>query len=135
MSLAGTSVAEVKELIDRGVAADGKSPDGTAYLVSTDDVQRNVRAKGYEKTQSLLRRIIPTEIVKANYIEGCQDVMFYFTGLSEVPHVKDNTYLPGAMGRSSDLGRWRAAGQGADRQPQLAGGWGHRQLWRGPRAV
>jgi uncharacterized protein (TIGR03790 family) len=97
MSLASRSVAEAKELIDRGVASDEKNPDGTAYLVSTDDTHRNVRANGYEKTQALLRIVIPTEIVKANYLEGKQDVMFYFTGLSSVPHIKDNTYLPGAM--------------------------------------
>lgn len=97
MSLAATSVPEAKELIERGVASDGKNPDGTAYLVSTDDSNRNVRAERYEKTRALLRTIIPTEIVKANYLEGKRDVMFYFTGLSEVPHVKDNTYLPGAM--------------------------------------
>ena len=44
MSLAAASVAEAKKLIDRGVASDGSNPPGSAYLLSTSDTARNVRA-------------------------------------------------------------------------------------------
>jgi hypothetical protein len=97
MSLAASSVAQAKKLIDRGVVSDGKNPNGTAYLVSTSDNNRNVRAKGYEKTRDMLHKLIPTRIVKADSIQNKRDVMFYFTGLTHVPHLETNRYLPGAM--------------------------------------
>jgi uncharacterized protein (TIGR03790 family) len=97
MSLAAYTLDQTKKLIDRGVASDGKDPDGTAYLVSTDDGARNVRAVTFDQTRTLMRKTIPTDIVKANFIENKRDVMFYFTGTINVPHIKDNVYLPGAM--------------------------------------
>lgn len=98
MSLAAASVAEAKQLIDRGVASDGSNPAGTAYLVSTSDRARNVRAAGYDTLRTRMQRIIPTEIVEANTLENKADVMFYFTGLTHVPSLDSNTFLPGAIG-------------------------------------
>lgn len=97
MSLASYSLEETKKLIDRGVESDGKNPDGSAYLVSTNDKNRNVRSVSFEKTRSLMGRVIPTDIVNADFIQDKRDVMFYFTGLASVSHLQDNTYLPGAM--------------------------------------
>jgi len=97
MSLAAYSVAETKQLIDRGVASDGSNPAGSAYLVSTSDKARNVRAAGFEQTRASMAKTLPTEIIEANFIADKRDVMFYFTGLVDVPHVRDNRYLPGAM--------------------------------------
>ena len=97
MSLAAASVAEARKLIDRGVAADGSNPSGTAYLVSTSDKNRNVRAAAYESVRMLMQRIIPTEIVETNALENKSDVMFYFTGLTQVPALNSNTFLPGAI--------------------------------------
>jgi uncharacterized protein (TIGR03790 family) len=98
MSLAAASLAEAKKLIDRGVASDGSNPAGTAYLVSTSDKARNVRAAGYEALRAQLQRVIPTEIVEANALENKRDVMFYFTGLTQVPALDSNAFLPGAIG-------------------------------------
>jgi uncharacterized protein (TIGR03790 family) len=97
MSLAAVSVDEAKKLIDRGVAADGSNPAGTAYLVSTTDKARNVRAAGYELLRAQMERIIPTEIIQANALVQKHDVMFYFTGLTHVASLDSNTFLPGAM--------------------------------------
>lgn len=97
MSLAAATVDQAKKLIDRGVASDKQSAVGTAYLVSTSDKQRNVRAAGYEEAHTLLNKLIPVEIVKANQLVDKRDVMFYFTGLTHVPEIERNTYLPGAM--------------------------------------
>lgn len=97
MSLAAASVGEAKKLIDRGVASDGSNPAGTAYLVSTTDKARNVRAAGYDALRAQLHRIIPTEILQANTLENKTDVMFYFTGLTHVPSLDSNTFLPGAI--------------------------------------
>ncbi|MBW8328082.1 MAG: TIGR03790 family protein [Thiobacillus sp.] len=98
MSLAAASVAEAKQLIDRGVASDGSNPAGTAYLVSTSDKARNVRAASYPTLRAQMQRILPTEIVEANALENKSDVMFYFTGLTHVPSLDSNTFLPGAVG-------------------------------------
>jgi uncharacterized protein (TIGR03790 family) len=97
MSLAAGSVSDARKLIDRGVASDRSDPDGTAYLVSTSDGNRNVRAKAYDRTREMMRKLIPTEIVKADSIRNKRDVMFYFTGLATVPDIQTNRYLPGAM--------------------------------------
>lgn len=98
MSLAAASVAEAKQLIDRGVAADGSNPSGTAYLVSTTDKARNVRAAGYAVLRAQMQPILPVEIVEANALENKSDVMFYFTGSTQVPGLDRNTFLPGAIG-------------------------------------
>ncbi|MBC2731736.1 TIGR03790 family protein [Thiobacillus sp.] len=97
MSLAGASVAEARKLIDRGVASDGSNPAGTAYLVSTNDKNRNVRAAGYASVRALMQSVMPTEIVEANALENKPDVMFYFTGLNQVPAIDSNRFLPGAI--------------------------------------
>lgn len=98
MSLAAASVAEAKQLIDRGVAADGSNPAGTAYLVSTTDKARNVRAAGYPVLRAQMRHLLPIEIVESNALENKSDVMFYFTGSTQVPGLDRNTFLPGAIG-------------------------------------
>lgn len=97
MSLAAASVADARKLIDRGVASDGSNPAGTAYLVSTTDKNRNVRAAGYDAVRRLMQRILPTEIVEANALENKPDVMFYFTGLAQVAALDSNHFLPGAI--------------------------------------
>lgn len=97
MSLAASSLDAAKQLIDRGVAADGSDPSGTAYLVSTPDKARNVRAASFHAIQAQLGKTFATEIVDADRIENKPDVMFYFTGLANVPAIERNTYLPGAM--------------------------------------
>ncbi len=97
MSLAAASVADARKLIDRGVASDGSNPDGTAYLVSTTDKHRNVRAAGYASVRALMQSVMPTYIVEANALENKPDVMFYFTGLTKVPAIDSNHFLPGAI--------------------------------------
>src|SRR4051812_17675138 len=47
MSIAAASFEQAKALIDRGVASDGTMPTGTAYLLSANDRDRNVRAAFY----------------------------------------------------------------------------------------
>lgn len=97
MSLAAANLDAAKHLIDRGVASDGSNPDGTAYLVSTPDKARNVRAATFHALQTQLGKAFATEIVEADRIENKSGVMFYFTGLAQVPAIERNTYLPGAM--------------------------------------
>jgi uncharacterized protein (TIGR03790 family) len=98
MSLAAASVAEAKQLIDRGVAADGANPDGAAYLVSTTDKARNVRAADYATVKRALGGALPIEIVETDALENRRDVMFYFTGATHVAGLDRNVFRPGALG-------------------------------------
>ncbi|MBU0604576.1 MAG: TIGR03790 family protein [Gammaproteobacteria bacterium] len=95
MMLAGESFDEVRALIERGISADFSYPKGTAYLVRTGDYARNVRARNYEHTLSLLKGL------KLETPEGADalnrhDVIGYFTGAAFVPQLASLTFLPGA---------------------------------------
>ena len=97
MALAGADFAAVKALIDRGITADDTRPSGTGYLLKTSDKARNVRAAGFAKAVELLGNAIRLERLDADAIEGKPDVLFYFTGLTQVAKIETNRFLPGAV--------------------------------------
>ena len=97
MMLAGETFASVKALIDRGVAADGTHPDGTAYLLSTSDRARNTRARFYNGINMLQSDRFKVKIKKRDHLKHRSDVMFYFTGLAKVEGIDSNQYRPGAI--------------------------------------
>lgn len=97
MMLAGKDFEQVKEVIDRGVASDRSFPSGHAYLLSTTDTARNTRAGDFEKTAKALSGVIKVDVLKADSITDRQDVLFYFTGLMQVPHLETLHFLPGAL--------------------------------------
>ena len=97
MMLAGKNFEQVKELIDRGVASDQSFPSGRAYLLSTTDTARNTRAGDFEKTAKALRGVFQVEVLKTNAITDRRDVLFYFTGLQQVPQLETLRFLPGAL--------------------------------------
>ena len=97
MMLAGSSLKQVYEMIDRGVAGDGSHPEATAYLMSTSDKARNVRSRRYRVIKELLAENINIEQIDGDVLENKQDVMFYFTGLKHVKAIESNRYLPGAI--------------------------------------
>jgi uncharacterized protein (TIGR03790 family) len=97
MLLAGRTLDEARAMIDRGVRSDHRWPAGKAYLLSTSDRKRNVRAKTYDQVRARLRVAYPIERVDADQIDGRDDVMFYFTGVQKVGALERNRYLDGAM--------------------------------------
>ncbi len=97
MSLAALTFKQAKKLIDRGMLSDSTFPPGTGYLVSTSDKARNVRSAGYQYIVKTFPRLPRLEIVHADYIENRRDVLFYFTGLKNVPEIGTNHFLPGAI--------------------------------------
>jgi uncharacterized protein (TIGR03790 family) len=97
MSIAAFDVDQAKALIDRGIASDNTRPHGTAYLVSTSDPARNVRAVGYRDTFALRREVTPVRIVYENSLRDRNDVMFYFIGARVVDNIATNRFLPGAV--------------------------------------
>lgn len=106
MMLGVGSIAAARTLIDRGKAADGRFPPGVGYLIRTTDHARSVRwpdfarlAGTWKSRSGVTMNYIDNSSGKSeNYISGKQNVLFYFTGLSVVPDLGSNTYLPGAVG-------------------------------------
>jgi len=98
MLLAATTPEAGRALIERGLAADGTAPPGTAYLLSTSDPARNRRA---ERFGALLRSSPPgflVRVLRGDGIRGVRDVMLYITGLTVVPDLASNRFRPGAVG-------------------------------------
>ena len=97
MLLAGIDADGVRRLIDRGLRSDERWPAGTAYLVSTGDHKRNVRAEGYPRTRLVLGAAYPIQQVESDALENKPDVMFYFTGVQRVAAMRSNRFLDGAI--------------------------------------
>jgi uncharacterized protein (TIGR03790 family) len=123
MMLAGSSLEQIRDMIDRGVEADASYPKGSAYLVSTSDRARNVRSHFYPATASQLGTRISISIENTDVLEGKDDVLFYFTGLKQVEAISSNHFLNGAIadhltsaggvlfdGRQMSILRWLDAG-------------------------
>ncbi len=105
MLLTGRNFPEIKRLIDRGVASDGKMPMGSAYLVRTSDRARSSRAGAFKlladkwtyNDELRVEYIDRSEKDAPDYLQGMKDVMLYQTGGANIPFINDNTYLPGAI--------------------------------------
>ena len=97
MILSANSIDAVKRLIDRGVAADYLRPKSSAYLISTSDKERNVRAAHYPLIKKSLEKLLNIELMQTDAIKNKQDVMFYFTGMKQVKYINTNKYVFGAM--------------------------------------
>jgi uncharacterized protein (TIGR03790 family) len=97
ISIAATGFADARALIDRGVASDGSLPAGTAYLLSTSDKARNVRAWSYPRIEATMQDRVATQIVNADSLRDRDDVLFYFTGKTRVEGLDSLRFLPGAI--------------------------------------
>jgi uncharacterized protein (TIGR03790 family) len=97
MAIAATSFEQAKALIDRGVASDGKFPEGAAYLLSTEDVTRNVRSAFYPDAKRVINGRIPVFVLKKDSLKYVNDVLFYFTGRHAVDGLQTLRFVPGAI--------------------------------------
>jgi uncharacterized protein (TIGR03790 family) len=97
MSLAAVNFEQARALIDRGVAADGTAPLGTAYLLTSGDRARDVRAASYGDAQMLAGDRVRIKLVNGAALEGRRDVMFYFIGAVTIPDLDSNDFLPGSV--------------------------------------
>ena len=97
MALAGENFAEVKALIDRGIASDYTHPMGTAYLLTTSDKARSSRSPLFPSISRAFSGLWPVKTLEQDAIENKQDVMFYFTGKAHIEKIHSNQFLPGAV--------------------------------------
>ena len=95
--LAGKNFNEAKKIIDNGIAADYTHPQGSAYLLKTSDPARSSRAEYFPQLAEKFSVYWPVYYLEQDYIAGREDVMFYFTGLTHVPHLQENRFLPGSI--------------------------------------
>jgi uncharacterized protein (TIGR03790 family) len=96
--LAGESFEDIKTLVDRGITSDHTNPEGSAYLVSTNDRARNVRARFYPGILFMQSDRFRLKVVRRrSTLKYRDDVMFYFTGLKKVRDLATNQFLPGAI--------------------------------------
>jgi uncharacterized protein (TIGR03790 family) len=97
MLLPSNDAQLARKLIERGVASDGSAPAGTLYLVRTQDVARNIRAKTYTEVHRKLDgrlRIVELTLPAPRDIP---DVIGYFTGAARVDELARIDFRPGAV--------------------------------------
>ncbi|MBK6659030.1 MAG: TIGR03790 family protein [Proteobacteria bacterium] len=97
MSIAARDFEDAVALIDRGVRADGSLPTGRAYLMSTSDKARNVRAMDYPAVKLVLGKRVAVSILRQDVLYGARDVLFYFTGRAKVAGLETLGFKPGAV--------------------------------------
>jgi uncharacterized protein (TIGR03790 family) len=97
MMLAASDFAHAKALIDRGIAADGSSPLGTAYLLDTSDKARDVRASTFTVASVSADLSIQVQVLKSDVLRDRSDVLFYFTGVPRVTALDTIRFVPGAI--------------------------------------
>ncbi len=123
MALAGTSKENVFALIDRGIAAEHSFPVGKGFAVRTSDTARSVR---WPDMMPLPNKWTEENIDftyqdnasgGSNTVTNETDVLFYFTGLTQVAGLTTNTYLPGAV--ADHLTSYAGVLDGAGQMPLL----------------
>ena len=139
MMLAGVSATSVKATIDKGLKADRTLPRGNGWFLRTADNTRSApRDQDFQRTVQNWNRpeaLTMTYAVRSE-VRNTHDILFYETGLANVPDLDTNTYVPGALadhltssggdlfetGQISAL-RWFEAGvtasYGTDTEPSL----------------
>lgn len=103
MLLTGKSLKDVDELITRGVKADFSNPvPAKAFLVKTRDLKRSTRwpsfqyAEGHPSLGKIQADYLDLSQADKDYIEN-KRIFIYQTGLTHVPKIDTNDYLPGAV--------------------------------------
>lgn len=97
MLLAARTLENGRQLIARGVQSDGLQPRGRAYLVKTADQARSTRAPSFAFIRMALGGRLPIEIIERDGIRDRFDILFYFTGATQVPYLETLGFLPGAV--------------------------------------
>lgn len=118
MLLPSSDPIMARELINRGVAADGSKPPGTLYLVRTADATRNVRASTYGDVELMLARRIRTAQLASPVHGDIEDAMGYFTGAKQVAELSRIRFRAGAI--ADHLTSSGGLLEGANQMPALS---------------
>lgn len=97
MLLPTESVEQAKALIGRGTASGFRIPSASAYYLSTSETARNSRVPFFPRPGPVPQRKLTIKYLKADTLEGAQDVMIYQTGMARVDKLDSLRFLPGAL--------------------------------------
>lgn len=103
MLLARASLPAAQALIDRGLAAEATRPAGVGYLLRTSDARRSVRYPDFEALPAqwagslTLNYLDNSEGQGSDALRDVDQVLFYFTGLAQVPDLDRVGFRPGAL--------------------------------------
>jgi uncharacterized protein (TIGR03790 family) len=97
MLVAAQTLEQARALVDRGVESDGTLPRGTAYLLSSSDSARNVRAALYPEIQRSFGTRVRVRVLEQDALKGAGDVLFYFIGKARVEGLDTLRFVPGAV--------------------------------------
>jgi uncharacterized protein (TIGR03790 family) len=86
-----------RAVIDRGIKADGSRPNGTVYLVHTQDKARGVRALGYPDVRALISRRVMVREIETPIEQPPLDIIGYFTGVVRAQELPQLEFRPGAV--------------------------------------
>jgi uncharacterized protein (TIGR03790 family) len=97
MLLPTESVEQARQLIARGASHWMTPPKATAYYLVTSEVARNSRAQFFPPNGKIAAKNLTIRNMKADVLEGAQDVMIYQTGMARVAKLETLRFLPGAL--------------------------------------
>ncbi|MFM2087854.1 MAG: hypothetical protein RLZZ237_2723 [Pseudomonadota bacterium] len=97
MLLPTESVAQAKELIDRGVSAGFRVQEATAYYLMTSETARNSRAPFFPPAGRLPSKKLNIKRLRADELDGAADIMVYQTGMARVNKLETLKFAPGAL--------------------------------------
>ena len=97
MLLPTESVQQAKAVVDRGVAAGFRILPASAYYMVTSEAARNARVRFYPPPARLASRKIATRVIKADALEGVNDIIIYQTGMAKVGKLGTLGFRPGAL--------------------------------------
>ncbi len=97
MLLPTESVAQAKALIDRGNASGFRVLPATAYYLTTSQSARNARARFFPRPALLASRKLTVTHLRADALDGPQDILIYQTGMAAVDKLDTLGFVPGAL--------------------------------------
>lgn len=103
MILAASTLQDAEDLIARGLASDTTLPTGQGFAVRTTDEARSSRWPNLLAATQAWSDVLDLTYVDnsagggSDLIEGEDDLLFYFTGLTAVAGIETNTWRPGAI--------------------------------------
>jgi uncharacterized protein (TIGR03790 family) len=97
MLLPTTSVAQAKQLIDRGVLAGFRVQPGSAYYLKTSETPRNSRAMYFPRNMTVPQAQLTIKNLQSDSLRDVSDIMIYQTGMARVTGLETLKFLPGAL--------------------------------------
>jgi uncharacterized protein (TIGR03790 family) len=97
MLLPTNSVAQARELIDRGVLSGFRLQPATAYYLKTSDTARNSRARFFPRDIVIPPLQLTVKTLQSDSLRDVSDIIVYQTGMLRVSGLETLKFLPGAL--------------------------------------